>query len=152
MNKKKKKAAQVDTNLVVSIDELRTKPPETEGHVPQVVINHVLACLVKPTHVASICVDGGYTQAEAQGELARAGGDLGLSAALLALGFSPKSAFDLVLKFRLNNAQKYGWHTDTHEGHGDVVIGCGHANTAINHSEFYGVTSQDMLLLVQMVR
>ncbi|MFH2021953.1 MAG: hypothetical protein ABIJ33_01535 [Patescibacteria group bacterium] len=143
---------QTNQKQVFSIDLLKIQPPATAGDVPPAVIQHVLNNVIESTHISSICVDGGYTPEQAGGELARPGADLGLSMALLSLGFEPQTAFDLVLNFRLSRGQKYGWHTDTHEGRHGVEVGCGHANAAITEGQYYGVTGKDMLDLIQIVR
>lgn len=97
----------------VFIDGL-LKKPEIRPGVPPEVAKHVKENLTTPTDESSICVDGGYTKEQARGELARPGADLGLSVALLALGFSPQDAFSAVYNFRVSRGQKYGWHSDTH--------------------------------------
>lgn len=97
------------------------------------------------------CVDGGYRAGEAEGAIAFPGGHLGISMALLKLGLSPREAFDLVYKFSSKDSNPYCWHTDTHEGHGSVV-GCGHCNAAIGNAEHYGVESDAVKELLEIVR
>jgi hypothetical protein len=72
--------------------------------------------------------------------------------ALLAMGFTPQESFDLVLNFRLTRYKKYGWHTDKHEGHNGVEVGCGHFNAAITQGEYYGVEESSMRQLLSIVR
>lgn len=108
------------------------------------------------------CVDGGYQVGEAEGAIARAGADLGVSMALLRLGFTPSEAFHLVFDFVTSRGQKYSWHTDTHvdpkEGDdhhhqtSDAVVGCGHCNAAIKMGEEYGVSGAEVQELLDTVR
>lgn len=134
------------------LEILKTKLIIADNKVPKKVIQHIQNNLVLSTDESSICVDGGYTKEQASGELARPGGDLGLSMLLLALGFSPQEAFDLVLNFRLSRNQKYGWHTDTHEGHHGLEIGCGHCNASILNAQYYGVSPQIVKELLVIIR
>ena len=122
-------------NLVVNI--------EKRGDIPNVVVAHVERNLLLATDISSICVDGGYTKTEALGELARPGADLGISLSLIGSGLTPKEAFLAVYDYRISQGQKYGWHTDTHEGHDDVVVGCGHCNAAITKSSHYEKINED---------
>lgn len=98
------------------------------------------------------CVDGGYRGEEAVGAIAMPGGHLGISIALLDLGFSPEDAFELVYKFSAKDSNPYCWHTDTHEGHDGVVVGCGHCNAAIGNGNHYGVDGSKTQALLDLVR
>jgi len=138
-----------------SADQIGVKPKsvEAETGVPQEVIAHLQENLVKTTNQSSICVDGGYRPDEAMGELARPGADLGISLALMALGFSAKDAFEAVYEYRAKNRQKYGWHTDNTEGHGHGdICGCGHCNKASSRNQLYGLNegqAKDLLAIVR---
>jgi len=98
------------------------------------------------------CVDGGYKEHEAVGAIALPGADLGISMALLKLGFSPEEAFAIVHNFVTEIGHPYCWHTDTHEGHHGCVVGCGHCNVAIGKSHHYGVPSERISELLDIVR
>jgi len=97
------------------------------------------------------CVDGGYRAGEAEGAIAIAGGHAGVCMALVKLGLTPKEAFSLVYDFAKSAGQVFCWHTDTHEGHG-CVVGCGHFNASIGSSEHYGVSSEKMTELLEVMR
>lgn len=97
------------------------------------------------------CVDGGYRGDEAVGAMAIAGGHLGVSMALLALGKTPVEAFDLVYNFLSKGGNPYCWHTDSHEGHGSIV-GCGHCNSGITKSNFFGLDGTQVEELLKIVR
>ncbi|MFH0857211.1 MAG: hypothetical protein V1848_00500 [Candidatus Magasanikbacteria bacterium] len=98
------------------------------------------------------CVDGGYKEHEAVGAIALPGADLGISMALLKLGFSPEEAFEIVHRFVTKSGHSYCWHTDTHEGHHGCIVGCGHCNVAIGKSHHYGVESEKIAELLNIVR
>ena len=123
-----------------------------KGSVPLEVIGYVREFLRHPTDESSICVDGGYTENQAKGELARPGADLGISLALLRLGLTPKNAFLAVYNYRLFRGQKYGWHTDDHHRDQKSVIGCGHCNAAIVRSDCYGVNDSEVINLLNIVQ
>lgn len=98
------------------------------------------------------CVDGGYRETEAVGAIAFPGAHLGISMALLQLGFSPEDAFELVYSFVSQNGHSYCWHTDKHEGHNGAIVGCGHCNAAIGKGDYYGVDGQAVQKLLDIVR
>ncbi|MCL4208352.1 hypothetical protein KJZ63_01815 [Patescibacteria group bacterium] len=115
----------------------------------------------------SKCVDGGYQEDQEVGAMAIPGGDLGVSMALLRVGYSPAEAFSLVKNFVVDRGGKYSWHSDTHaepsghdehedhdhEHHHDKpVVGCGHCNAAISQAEQYGVKSEDVSTLLSTIR
>lgn len=144
-----------------SIEELKVlvKEIKADPEIPQEVLEHVRHNLVKATNLSSICVDGGYQAEEALGELARAGGDLGISMALLSLGFNVQEAFDVVYQYRKGHGQKYGWHTDTHvdpengsHAHSEAICGCGHCNAAFMNASRYGVDSQQVSELLSLIK
>jgi len=130
----------------------REETMENLDQLKEKIIAHVkkMKVQVDPTHAK--CVDGGYRGDEAVGAMAIAGGHLGLSMALLRLGLSPDDAFNLVHKFVSQDGNPYCWHTDTHEGHLGVVVGCGHCNAAIGNSEKYGLEGQKVQELLEIVR
>lgn len=116
---------------------------------------------VEVDHSRRRCVDGGYKPGESDGSLAIAGADLGTSMALLAMEnpksgkhFTPQEAFDTVYSFLQDHGMgPYCWHSDTHEGHDGVIVGCGHCNAAINEmSEMYGVAGESVRKLLEIVR
>jgi hypothetical protein len=115
------------------------------------VVSHSKKMRVVVDSTRTKCVDGGYQEDEAVGATAFAGAHLGVSMALLKLGFSPEDSFNLVYKYVVKNGNSYCWHTDTHEGHG-CVVGCGHCNAAIGNSEHYGVSGDDVQKLLDVVR
>ncbi len=132
---------------------------EIVGDVTEEVKIHVQENLVIPTSQSSICVDGGYTQEQAEGELARPGADLGISVALLKLGFTPEEAFSAVYDYRVKNGQQYGWHSDVHvdpedgtTSHEKAICGCGHCNAANSRSEQYGVDGEQVLELLNIIK
>lgn len=124
---------------------------------------HLESGLVPITSTSSICVDGRYTYEQSEGELGRAGADLGLSLALLARGYSPEDAFQLVYDFRFSRGEKYGWHDDSHANiddkveasvgaHGDRLnTGCGHCTLNIQLAKEYGVDADEVLRLRQLI-
>lgn len=120
--------------------------------VPTIVTNHVRSMRVAVDVSRVKCVDGGYKENEATGAMSFAGGALGLSMMLLAHKFSPREAFTVVRNFLKNEGIRYGWHTDQHEGHQGVLVGCGHCNAAINQSEKYGLDSNAVEQLLNMIR
>lgn len=97
------------------------------------------------------CVDGGYRAGEAEGAVAFAGAHIGVCMALVKLGISPADSFSIVYDYAKSAGQIFCWHTDTHEGHG-CVVGCGHFNASIGSSSHYGVESQSMTELLEIVR
>lgn len=132
---------------------------EAGQDIPGEVINHVQENLAIPTNQSSICVDGGYTEEQAEGELARPGADLGISISLIKLGFTPLEAFLAVYNHRVKNGQQYGWHTDIHADpvdgshvHSRIFSGCGHCNIAYMRSEEYGVDSEKVRELLNVIR
>lgn len=114
--------------------------------------SHVQKMKVPADSTRTKCVDGGYRGDEAVGAIAIPGGHLGISMALLGLGFSAKDAFELVFAFVSKDGNPYCWHTDKHEGHHGVVVGCGHCNAAIGKGEFYGVAGENVQELLDLVR
>ncbi|NCN87312.1 MAG: hypothetical protein COZ34_02130 [Candidatus Pacebacteria bacterium CG_4_10_14_3_um_filter_34_15] len=132
---------------------------EANSDVPSDVIAHVQENLAIPTSQSSICVDGGYTKEQAEGELARPGADLGISISLIKLGLSPEEAFLAVYDYRVKKGQKYGWHTDTHvdpedgsHAHSEAICGCGHCNVAYTRSEEYGVEGERVAELLIVIK
>jgi hypothetical protein len=153
----------------VSSTELLHEPAwkvETIGEVPAEVEVHIRKNIVTASNNASKCVDGGYRPGEAEGELARPGADLGLCILLMSLGKSPQEAFDIVLKFRTEAGQQFGWHTDmhadpispedaaVHEEHSEKQIcGCGHCVVADKHSPLYDIKRENAVKeLLEVVR
>lgn len=120
--------------------------------IPPEVLEHVKKMKVIVDNSAVKCVDGGYQENEESGAMAIAGGHLGVSLALLRLGYKVPDAYKLVYDFARSKKMKYGWHTDKHEGHNGVVCGCGHCNTAIAQGEQYGVKSDDARMLFEIIR
>jgi hypothetical protein len=116
------------------------------------IIAHAKKMRVPADSTKTKCVDGGYRGDEAVGAIAIPGGHLGISMALLKLGFSPEEAFDLVYKFSAKDGQPYCWHTDKHEGHHGIVVGCGHFNASISKAEHYGVDGAAVQKLLDIVR
>ncbi len=113
------------------------------------------------------CVDGGYKEDQEVGAMAIPGGHLGISMALLRVGYAPNEAFSLVKNFVVDRGGKYDWHSDTHaepsahdehdhEGHehhhDKPAVGCGHCNAAISQAEQYGVKSEDVSSLLGTIR
>lgn len=144
-----------------SVEELKisVKEIKSDQEIPEEVLEHVKHNLVQATNLSSICVDGGYTPEEALGELARAGGDLGISTALLSLGFSVGEAFSIVYQYRKDHGQKYGWHTDTHvdpkdggHSHSEAICGCGHCNAAFLNASRYGIDSEQIVKLLEKIK
>lgn len=106
-------------------------------------------------HDRLICVDGRYTRGlHDQQDIAAPGAHLGPIMALLDSQFdlSPQAAFELVEGFLASTKTPFIWHTDTHEGHGDCKIGCGHCNAAINHAHHYGLDAARVEEMVAIVR
>lgn len=132
-------------------------PKETE--IPQEVYEHVQRMRVPVDNTGAKCVDGGYHENEAVGEMAIPGGHLGVSMALLHLGFTPPEAFALVDDFVEGNGGRYGWHTDRHdewsdqqhEHHDGKHMGCGHCKAAIEQAEKYGLKSESVQALLDIV-
>lgn len=116
------------------------------------VIAHSKKMRVAANSTRTKCVDGGYRGEEAVGAIAMPGAHLGISMALLDLGFSPEEAFELVYKFSTKDGNPYCWHTDKHEGHHGVVVGCGHCNAAISQGTHYGVEGEKTRVLLEIVR
>lgn len=116
------------------------------------IVAHAKKMRVPADSTRTKCVDGGYRGDEAVGAIAIPGGHLGISMALLDLGFSPDEAFDLVYRFSSKDGNPYCWHTDKHEGHHGVVVGCGHCNAAIGKGEHYGVEGSNVQALLDLVR
>lgn len=148
-------------NQTPSVEELKIMVREIKAdpEVPREVVEHVRHNLVKSTNLSSICVDGGYRAEEALGELARAGGDLGISMALLSLGLSVEDAFNVAYQYRKEHGQKYGWHTDTHvdpedgsHAHSEAICGCGHCNAAFANAKRYGIDSQQVADLLALIK
>ncbi|GIK84412.1 MAG: hypothetical protein BroJett025_10340 [Patescibacteria group bacterium] len=116
------------------------------------IIAHAKKMRVAADSTHAKCVDGGYRGEEAVGAIAMPGAHLGISMALLQLGFSPEEAFELVYKFVTKDGNPYCWHTDTHEGHHGTIVGCGHCNAAISKGEKYSVAGLDVQELLDLVR
>jgi len=116
------------------------------------VIAHAKKMRVVSDSTRTKCVDGGYRGEEAVGAIAIPGAHLGISMALLDLGFSPEESFELVYKFSSKDGNPYCWHTDTHEGHNGVVVGCGHCNAAIGNGNHYGVEGEKTQELLEIIR
>lgn len=132
------------------VDEERRK--ELTKEIPEQVRQHIKKMRVAANSSMRKCVDGGYQKNEAVGATAIPGGDLGISMALLQMGYTPQKSFNLVYTFVRENNQSYCWHTDTHEGHDDCIIGCGHGNAAINKARDYDLVSSDVQTLLNIVR
>ncbi|OGJ37543.1 MAG: hypothetical protein A2383_00780 [Candidatus Pacebacteria bacterium RIFOXYB1_FULL_39_46] len=116
------------------------------------VIAHVKKMRVLADDSTAKCVDGGYKEMEAVGALAIPGGHLGVSMVLLKLGYFPQEAFQLVYDFVMEKEGKYGWHTDTHEGHHGVKSGCGHCNAAITQEQKYNIDSKKIEALLEIIK
>ncbi len=117
-----------------------------------IIISHVKKMRVVADSIHAKCVDGGYRGEEAVGAIAFPGGHLGISMALLELGFSPDDAFNLVYQFVSKDGNPYCWHTDKHEGHHGVIVGCGHCNAAIGKGVHYGVVGENVQALLELAR
>ena len=146
-------------NAVEPAAELTTR--KEEDTMKEAVIAHARKMRAATDSTKTKCVDGGYKEDEAVGAIAIPGGHLGVSMALLELGFSPEDAFGLVYDFTLSLQEKsesaetypYCWHSDKHEGHHGVVVGCGHCNAAIKQgAEHYGVDGAKVQELLNLVR
>lgn len=104
------------------------------------------------------CVDGGYQKGQAEGAMAIPGGHLGISMTLVAMGYEPGRAFELVKEFATRRGEKYGWHSDAHteHPHGEEEhqhdVGCGHCDKAISQAQFYGADGGQIKELLQLVR
>ncbi len=116
------------------------------------IIAHAKKMRVVADSTHAKCVDGGYRGDESVGAIAIPGAHLGVSMALLDLGFSPEEAFEFVYKFVTKDGNPFCWHTDTHEGHHGVIVGCGHCNAAIGKGERYGVSGKNVQKLLELVR
>lgn len=135
----------MDNSLPIS------KEAEKEQQLSEV-ITHAQRMKVPTDPTRRKCVDGGYRENQAVGAMAIPGGDLGISMALLNLGLSPQESFSLVYDFVVEGDKPYCWHTDTHEGRDECVIGCGHCNAAILDGEHYGVSSEKVSELLKIVK
>lgn len=120
--------------------------------IPQELMEHIEKMQVAVDNSGAKCVDGGYGEDQAIGKLAIPGGHLGVSMALLKLGFSPTESFNMVHDYVFSNGGTYGWHTDTHEGHDGVVTGCGHCNAAIKQGEEYDLDGSRVQQLLDLIR
>jgi len=98
------------------------------------------------------CIDGRYKANQASGAISIPGADLGISFALLKLGVSPKESFELVYEFVRTFDGNYCWHSDSHESDDDCYIGCGHCDYAIKSAEEFGVSKEDGIELLNIVR
>lgn len=125
---------------------------QDQADLKEKVTSHSKKMKVVADSTRTKCVDGGYRGEEAVGAIAIPGAHLGVSMALLNLGFSPEDAFELVYKFASKDSNPYCWHTDKHEGHDGVVVGCGHCNAAIGNADHYGVESLKTQELLDLVR
>lgn len=145
------------------------KPLKKEVSLEEVIAhvehNRVMADLSR-----TICVDGGYRPDENRGAMARPGGDMGYSEALLLLKkahpeleLTPQAAFDLVNQFAKESGRKYGWHSDQHadpeeeseHAHHSTdkpILGCGHCARAVVRPDLYGVDPEDMKELIKIAR
>ena len=98
------------------------------------------------------CVDGGYTEVQSPGMIARPGADLGYVMALmlvskeLGLGLTSKDCFDIVYDAVIKNGEKFYIHTDQHSDHGRGIIGCGHAlkSSLPDYSQNYGLNPTEV--------
>lgn len=115
------------------------------------IVAHAKKMRVSADSTKTKCVDGGYRTGEAEGAIAIPGGHLGISMALLKLGYTPEDAFSHVYNFTRSEGTPYCWHTDTHEGHG-CIVGCGHCNAAIGAGERYGAKGADVQAVLELVR
>lgn len=133
--------------------ELNQLALEKAKRMKEKVTVHAKKMRVKADPRRAKCVDGGYRGNEAVGAIAIPGGHLGISMALLSLGFSPQDAFKMVYDFTHQNGNPYSWHTDKHEGHDGVVVGCGHCNAAIAKGKsYYDVQGEKVSELLAIVR
>lgn len=128
------------------------KKMEEINNLKEQIIAHVKKMRVVADPNKAKCVDGGYKGDEAVGAMAIPGGHLGVSMALLRLGFTPEEAFDAVHKYVSKDQNPYCWHTDKHEGHHGVVVGCGHCNAAIGKGEQYDLEGEKVQSLLTIVR
>ncbi len=142
--------------------------PEKARKQEEIIIEQAVKDFVSnPEHQVQVddkrrrCVDGGYRPGQSEGSMAIAGADLGTSMALLTLEnpltgelFTPQEAFEAVYKYLQDEGWgDYCWHSDTHEGHKGVVVGCGHCNAAIlEKSKLYGVNGERVQQLLDVVR
>lgn len=116
------------------------------------ILNHIKKMIVPANNKAVKCVDGGYRAGQAEGAIAFPGGHLGLSMALVKLGFSADDAFNIVHEYVVKTGSKYCWHTDTHADHSGAHVGCGHCNAAINTGHHYGVEGEEIKKLLELVK
>lgn len=133
------------------------------------VLNHVRTNTVPTDSTRVICVDGGYRPEQNRGALARPGGHLGLSQAVLKIkhdhpefDFTAEKAFDLVHAFAVRSGQTYGWHSDqqadppedlnlTHSPE-RPILGCGHCARATIRPDIYGLQAEDARALIAYAR
>ena len=128
------------------------KKMEEINKLKEQIIAHVKKMRVAADPNKAKCVDGGYKGDEAVGAMAIPGGHLGVSMALLRLGFTPEDAFGLVHKFVSKDQKPYCWHTDKHEGQGETIVGCGHCNAAIGKGGEYELDGDKVQSLLDIVR
>jgi len=122
---------------------------------------HVNGNTVEADFTRSICVDGRHSIGQNRGALARPGGDLGLTLALLKLkqnkilDVTAEKALNLTLEFVKSQERKLGWHSDTHvedNDHSESICGCGHFAKQVKFANDYGVDQSDVLLLNEKIR
>ena len=114
---------------------------------------HAKKMRTKADDTRTKCVDGGYRGDEAVGAIAIPGAHLGISMALLKLGFSAEESFELVYQFSSKDNNPYCWHDDEqHKHHDGVVVGCGHCNAAIVKDNYYGIDSSKVQALLEIVK
>ena len=109
---------------------LAAKNPESEA-------SDFLAAAIVRAAEGRRCIDGRYDATEAQGRLARPGGDLGYALGLLALsqrhewGLSPQMAFELIYE-AVRERGGFFFHTDAEHliaRNSETICGCGHVHT-----------------------
>ena len=122
------------------------------------IIEHVKKNRIATNKRRRKCVDGGYKKDQAPGAVARAGGDLGYSEALLLikntrpeLGLTVQETFSFVNDFVRSRGEKYGWHSDTHAHGPNEIIGCGHCLRAFQYAQEFGVNAEDVRELVEII-
>lgn len=146
---------EIEKGLKMVDTQVIEKTPEEKLRIATEYVERAKVEQVDP--IEQQCIDGrtestDLVNADSKKEvMLRPAGAAGWSLILLALGFTPETAYQSVFDFLQTKNMRYGWHTDDHSKHGnpgDEVVGTSTTHRSIslsgNHGESFVLVNKSM--------